>query len=336
MLAREGGRVKFILRRIIRGLPAAIFVIALIGVISAVWLQNHTTVRREGDFFVLTPDDVSERFPSRTPETEIEATESSDDVGDQSSVVAKPAVNASVPIARKYVLSRRAGFQMFGRGHSIIHEAELFEFNDPAPFLRRLSDRLKRDCQQAGREFTEVDWSTVWDGFRDPSFSMLNWEGETKIDLLFVSTEAVSFAEYRHEYTGGAHGNHWLAGRNFIAEGDSVRELSLSDLFDEKTDWLMPLLKACMADLHRQGASRVGEGCLDDPIESGFSIEDLQSFTLSADGMRFYFSPYHMGCYAEGLYSVHVPYAVVTEFVPTNSPLRRFMTESTPSRKVKS
>ena len=143
---------------------------------------------------------------------------------------------------------------------------------------------LKQRFLQAGREFTEVDWSTVLDGFRDPSFSYLNWENETKIDFLFVSPDAVSFAEFCHEYTGGAHGNLCVSGRNFISDHDGFRELVLTDLFEGDTNWQRSLLRACLRDLHHQGASRVGESWFDDPIESGFSIEDLQSFTLSAGG----------------------------------------------------
>lgn len=315
--------VRSILRRIVRGLPATIPGIGILVVLAVVWSQNHTTVLREGEFHVLTPDEVCDRFPSRTLDGA--DSDTSPNTLEPPSEALASAKTLSTPVAKKYVLYRRGGLQLFDRGHLISHEAEIPEFYDRSPFLRLMNEHLRQHALDVSREFVDLEWSTVMDGFRDPSFSFLNWDGETRIDLLFVSSDAVSLAEYRHEYTGGAHGNHWVVGRNYVSVDNGVRELKLNDLFDAESDWLRTLLRVCLTDLHRQGASRVDESYLKDPLEFQFSTDDLASFTLSSDGMRFYFSPYHMGCYAEGLYSAHVDYSDVAEFVPANSPLRRFM-----------
>ena len=331
MSATEGDMAFSVLRRIIRHLPASIPIVGILALITVVWSQNQTSVTRDGDFFVMTPADECEHFPRRTRDDESGFPKVDDEARGSTSSGPGVSRTALQPVARKYVMRRRAGFQAFGRGHSVVHKSEIPEFHDQSLFLRRMNVHLKQRCLEAGREFTEVDWSTVIDGFRDPSFSYLNWEGDTSIEFVFVSPEAVSFAEFCYEYTGGAHGNLWVSGRNFISDRDGIRELALSDLFENDTDWQRTLLQACLRDLYHQGASRVGESCFDDPMESGFSIEDLRSFTLSAEGIRFYFSPYHMGCYAEGLYSVHVPYSAMIDFVSDTSPLRYFMAAEIPT-----
>jgi hypothetical protein len=56
-----------------------------------------------------------------------------------------------------------------------------------------------------------------------------------------------------------------------------------------------------------------------------FSTDDLTSFTLSPAGMRFYFSPYHVGTYADGVFTVGVPYYVIRDCIPEDSPARLFM-----------
>ncbi len=58
------------------------------------------------------------------------------------------------------------------------------------------------------------------------------------------------------------------------------------------------------------------------------SKSDLTSFTLSPAGLRFYFSPYHVGSYAEGIYTVGVPYSAIRDCIPDDSPARQYMTSN--------
>jgi hypothetical protein len=58
---------------------------------------------------------------------------------------------------------------------------------------------------------------------------------------------------------------------------------------------------------------------------SDFGLEDLRWFTRSPSGIRFYFSAYQVGPYVDGEYSVKVPFSVVIDCIPLDSPALLFM-----------
>jgi hypothetical protein len=170
-----------------------------------------------------------------------------------------------------------------------------------------------------------LDWGLVKEGFQEPEHFLRDWDASIDIDFTFVSRNAVSSVEGHYEYTGGAHGNSYRLGRSFIEENGSVREFKLEEMFDPASDWEKRLVEHCLGDLRTQGATWVIEDPFDSKLLERFSKDDLRSFTLSASGMRFYFSPYHVGSYADGVFTVFVPYSVIFDCLPQDSPARRFM-----------
>lgn len=112
----------------------------------------------------------------------------------------------------------------------------------------------------------------------------------------------------------------------FVEEvAEQVHELSLADLFESESPWESQLVRHCASDLLRQRASSISEDCVESPEEYGFTIDDLRAFTLSPTGISFYFSPYHVGCWAEGVYSVRIPWAAIRDCLSDESPARLFM-----------
>ena len=164
-------------------------------------------------------------------------------------------------------------------------------------------------------------------GFQEPDVSLRNWSGSIGLDFTFVSRKGVSLVESHSEYTGGAHGNYYLRGRTFVEAEGAVQELKLPDLFDPASDWERRLVELCITDLRKQGASWIVEDPFDSKLTERFSKDDLASFTLSAYGIRFYFSPYHVGPYAEGIFTVFVPYSVIVDFLSKEGPARHFVSQ---------
>ena len=145
------------------------------------------------------------------------------------------------------------------------------------------------------------------------------------LDIVHATEKAVSLVETRWEYTGGAHGNSLIAGRNFVSSNGEVLQLKLDDLFDPASDWSYRMIKHCVLDLRSQGASHIPETPIDGVDDGGLLlIDDLASFTMSPDGFRIYFGPYHVGSYAEGIYTVQIPYDIIRDCLTADSPARSF------------
>ena len=288
----------------------------VIAVVCGYRVQNHTIFADHGHFPLTTNELPTNRYEVRI-------------AGDDDRTKEPPSPSTREPtnvVARKFVLSRRAGLSVLGRGFSVAFTAEIPQFPDDSEFLVQLNQMLRREYESAATEFAPFDWPLIVEGFRDPQPYLQNWDCTIEIDLMHVSPRAVSMLESRAEYTGGAHGNLSVIGRCFIGTQDGIRQLTLGELFDPSSPWVRCLVDFCQSDLRCQGASSISDVSVEDPESARLSTDDLASFTLSPEGLTFYFSPYHVGCYAEGVYIVRVPTSVFRDCLPPQSPARRFMT----------
>lgn len=140
------------------------------------------------------------------------------------------------------------------------------------------------------------------------------WHWEARWELVWRTNHLVSLLEHHSSYTGGAHGNYGQRGANFQWIGGRLRELVLPDFFRPDSGWRRTLAKLVVDDLRRQKAS----GCegIDPERAAGFN------FTFDAQGMQFHFDPYEVGSYAEGSFTVHVPWEQLSPFLPTNGMVR--------------
>lgn len=304
------------LRGLARLVPLGIVVASLAVVVVVFLWQNHTTVSREGDFTLATDSDLVMAHHSDTAQNE--------SLSGGGSSRSEPR-----PVATMLVLRKRAGLNLGDRGHSASYEAVFPEFPDTSPFLRDVNRLVRASHSEAAVGFARPEWSLVWDEFRDPSFSNREWTGGVETEVVHASDRAVCLLEMRSEYTGGAHGNYGHAARCFVEQNGQARELKLAELFEPASDWQQRLTTFCTEDLRRQGASSI-TGIADPEVgrfreSMTLTIDDLGTFALAPSGLWFFFAPYHVGCYAEGAYSVRVPYSKIENCIPTNSPARLFL-----------
>ena len=310
------------LRGVARLVPLGIAV-GFLAVAAVVFLwQNHTTISREGDFVLSKGDDLvmGHHRDAESDNNRIETIS-----GDGSSK------SETRSVAKKIVLRKRTGLNLADRGHSAIYEAAFPEFPETTPFLRDVNRLVSTAHAATATEFAQADWSLVWDEFRDPSFSNREWSGGVETTVTHATDRAVCLLEMHSEYTGGAHGNYWQVARCFVEENDQARELKLADLFEPSSDWQQRLVTFVTNELRRQGASSLAPREDADVEEVSefkpaiLEVDDLATFALAPSGIWFFFAPYHVGCYAEGAYSVQMPYSKIENCIPRHSPARLFM-----------
>ncbi|MBR1552961.1 MAG: DUF3298 domain-containing protein, partial [Schwartzia sp.] len=127
------------------------------------------------------------------------------------------------------------------------------------------------------------------------------YESRNHVFVRRADTLVVSLLEDGSSYEGGVHGMYGVVGRNFDAK--TGRELALDDVFTDRNG----LAGAIEAQLRRDypGASFMESGgvgmaeMVDRMAKDGTLV-----WTLDPCGATFYFNPYLIGSYAEGIFTV--------------------------------
>ena len=129
------------------------------------------------------------------------------------------------------------------------------------------------------------------------------YENINDIFVRRADTLAVSLLESRQSYEGGAHGMYGVVGRNFDAK--TGRELTLDDVFTDMNE----LAGAIAAQLRRDypSASFMESG----GVGMAETVEQLVKdgaliWTLDPCGASFYFNPYLIGSYSEGIFTATI------------------------------
>lgn len=136
--------------------------------------------------------------------------------------------------------------------------------------------------------------------------------GSCQIEIFSEPLISLVFMEYT--YTGGAHGMSSSVVLNLAKSAGKLVPLQLQDLFTEPAEALKVLSSAIIENLKAQEAAWVVDG-----QTSSFSFEDLAAFTISGQGLRFYFDPYAVGPYAQGHFEAVVPLEAVHKFIKASA-----------------
>jgi hypothetical protein len=152
----------------------------------------------------------------------------------------------------------------------------------------------------------------------DPKVRRIDVES-TDWSVAWYAEGVVSLRGLTYWDGGGAHPNHALSGRTFILSGGKAAEAKLADLFRRGSDWRRAVAGLVMADLRRQKASLVLGGEVKD-----LSEKDLAAWVVTPAGIEFDFSPYAVGCYAEGSFTVALPWEKVSALLDPAGPMGKF------------
>ncbi len=148
-------------------------------------------------------------------------------------------------------------------------------------------------------EVTEEEWKKMIAGGWTMSFSY-------EVEHLDDDIISVRFGEY--QYTGGAHGNNFTKTLNYDLKNN--KEIKLTDLFKENSNYLNVISKESI----QQITKKQGEYAAVDWIKEGASpnLKNFNKWTITKQGLKFYFDPYEVGPYAAGGFETLLPYEKFT------------------------
>jgi len=186
-------------------------------------------------------------------------------------------------------------------------------FLSTSPAWQQINDALLKSIKQYPLEFI-----TEARAFHAETDSQFNWLQQVDFSIEYYSETLVSLLGKNHEYSGGAHGNSYYQSSNFWIQDNQAILLKLSELF--LPGYKRRLSNECLKSLREQGASDVINGDI-----TSFKEEDLSRFSITPRGLTVYFDPYAVGAYAEGSFSVTIPYRQLKNVIDPEGPLKSFV-----------
>lgn len=138
-------------------------------------------------------------------------------------------------------------------------------------------------------------------------------------NVTYASEYFISIVFNNWEYSGGAHGNYDFDSYLLMNTPIGYRPMELGELFKHNADYTGRLSVLALADLKAQGASLVTNGQI-----QRLQLTDLSRFSISPGGMTFYFSPYMVGSYVEGSFTVDIPWEQIGDIL-TDSAVERLV-----------
>lgn len=215
-----------------------------------------------------------------------------------------------VTLARVGVMRERVN----AKEHAYNFSYEYPEFDATVvPAAAALADTLRAWCEPFLTEFLPESEEELAD-LREREID--GYEGSITCQVHHVSPTIVSMMLHVYGFTGGAHG--WVGYRpmNVDASGAAVRHVRLEEFFRRGSAWRATLSKMCIADLRRQEAQWVLDGELTEKDEL------LDVFVVSPAALHFVYAPYVAGSWAEGTYTVSIPWKKVEALLDPAGPAR--------------
>lgn len=162
-----------------------------------------------------------------------------------------------------------------------------------------LSEWNTRLREEAFRQMGE--FLTIYDSSEE---ELMPWNSQSTLSVSYISHNWVSMLDEIYQFTGGAHGNSYFRSRLLHRRNGRWTELYLENLIARRES-LIPLAELVLTDLEEQGASWTDRKEWE---KTGYDSY-LEDFVITPQGITFYFEPYSVGSYAEGIYEVFIPWS---------------------------
>lgn len=148
------------------------------------------------------------------------------------------------------------------------------------------------------------------------------WEGDAdervfhyELNLVYSNSFLMSFYGSKYQYCGGAHGTVRYITKTFWKQGETIRELTLDDLFlPGYREWLFQYCENYFK------LNRCGYYSYDDYSWVGFNPEDLNSFLLTEKGLLLIFQNYIISGYDDYPVTLLIPYVELTSIANSDRP----------------
>ena len=144
------------------------------------------------------------------------------------------------------------------------------------------------------------------------------WFCDDKYSVKYYSSHLISMSLFEYENGGGAHGNTYTEGISIIEKDNKGYVLKLEDLLNKNNVAALKLCTLVRSELNLQ------EGADWIPEDDSEMLKILNQFTISYDGITFYFAPYVVGCYAAGDFEVILDWNQLKDIVDTDGVLKEF------------
>ncbi|MCR5747802.1 MAG: DUF3298 and DUF4163 domain-containing protein, partial [Lachnospiraceae bacterium] len=166
--------------------------------------------------------------------------------------------------------------------------------------LKQLNSDLKKTAEEnmSACEERALEDINEADGIRGDYYSYENTGAVTRADKSAVS---ILFSNYM--WSGGAHPNSWF--ESATIDSNTGNDLTISDIVTD-VDKLPEILEKELKEVYEKDTFL--EDDLKGLIKQSYEANGDYVFTLSPDGITFYFSPYELAAYAMGAQYVTIPY----------------------------
>ena len=134
------------------------------------------------------------------------------------------------------------------------------------------------------------------------------------LNLVYSTPALMSFYGSKYQYCGGAHGSVRYITKTFWQQDNTIRELSLDDLFlPDFREWLFQYCE----DYFK--LNRCGYYDTDDHSWVGFNPKDLDAFLLTKQGLLLIFQNYTVNGYTDYPMTLLIPYTKLSPILNPDS-----------------
>jgi hypothetical protein len=206
---------------------------------------------------------------------------------------------------------------------------EFPRFDDQSGWLRTLSDQLRDEIENAANEFTEHANARKFRDLPEKSYEgrgIYSYSASNGFGIALLTDDIVSLWQSTYRYTGGVHGNSGMDGANYWKiDGRPVR-FTLHEIFRPDSNAVQKLATYCFESLRRQGAQFIVAPPRPEFRVSSINGRDLSgSFLINHGGLIFHFDHNSVGPYADGPYTVYVPWSEVQDQLRPDTPVAKLV-----------
>ena len=149
-------------------------------------------------------------------------------------------------------------------------------------------------------------------------------EFQYKLTPVYATPKLISIFGETNKFSGLPHGSSRYLSLNFWWDGRQVNQIALGQMINCSEEFEEFVSSYCTKFFKE---NRIGYFSVADEFSSTIDIqlEDCDIVTLSESGLTITFQPYKVGGWADGPYSVTMPFKDLTNFIISDGPISHFV-----------
>lgn len=183
----------------------------------------------------------------------------------------------------------------------------------PVPFEPNINKALDAYTAKEGKKFAASRKKMLSDAKLDHSERAKYganlfpaFENNSDVYVRRADSLVVSLLEFGSSYMGGAHGMYGVTGKNF--DTYTGQEMQLTDVFTSQTAMTSAIKQQLMFD-YPNASFQGNDGASMREMVDQLAKEGNLFWTMDPRGVTFYFNPYILGSYAEGIFTTTLLYS---------------------------